>query len=174
MHEVVAKVLAGNTNAFRVIVQKYSESLLSFGQQMLHNQHDAEEATQQTFIKAFKHLSGYNPELPMEPWLYRIHLNSCRTMYRQRRRRDIFTFLSENDADPVNSDPMEDLSVEYIHGCVNKLSWKQKSAFQLMEIQGMSSDEAAEVMACNASTARVHLKRARETLQKQLRSIGYD
>ena len=67
-----------------------------------------------------------------------------------------------------------EVNLDAIRLCIDDLSWKQKTAFILMNIEGYSSKEAAERMDCSDATARVHLNRAKNNIQKKLRKLGYE
>lgn len=175
MQEVIKRVLEGDENAFRIIVRQYSPELLGFATRMLGNETDAQDATQTTFIKLFANLKRYKAAYPFKPWLYKIHLNTCRTVYRQIKRRMIETDLEpyhggDQSRDLVSEGP----SIETIQACISRLTWKQATAFQLIEVEGFSAEEAGNSMSCAAATARVHLMRAKQNLQSMLKEAGYE
>lgn len=175
MQEVIRRVLEGDGNAFRKIVQEYSELLLGFARRILNDEDDARDATQISLIKVYRNLHRYKPDYPLKPWIYKIHLNTCRSMYRQRKMRshdDIETLhLSDKRSERLVE---EGPDFEVIQGCLDKLTWKQGIAFQLMAVEGFSADEAAVTMKCAPATARVHLMRARQNLQVMLKELGYE
>ncbi len=175
MQEVIERILKGDQNAFRTIVQQYSNELLGFAVRVLGDSDDAQDATQATFIKLFRNLGRYNPEYPFRPWLFKIHLNTCRSMYRQRKNRGwIVSEVVQQSDESAHRRVTEGPEIELIQACIDRLTWKQSSAFQLMEIDGFSAEEAAVSMNCAAATARVHLMRAKQNLQKMLRRSGYE
>ena len=174
MQAVIQRVLDGDQNAFRKIVQHYSVELLNFAERILQDPQEAQDATQTTFIKLFANLHRYQPDRPFKPWLYRIHLNNCRSLYRQRQRKWHETMdypIGDVSAEKqVTSGP----DLETIQACIDRLTWKQSMAFQLMEVEGFSADEAGNTMQCAAATVRVHLMRAKRNLRDMLRDCGYE
>ncbi|MCB9357837.1 MAG: RNA polymerase sigma factor [Calditrichaeota bacterium] len=171
MQEIIRDILAGNTNRFREIVSKYSDDLLRVAYHFARNWDDAREWTQITFVKCFENLRRYDPQRPFAPWLYRIHVNVCKSHARRAKRYESLTEGAINLHSAPHSETQVDES-ERIHAQIARLPLKQRTAFILIEIEGMSSAEAAFAMGCKDSTARVHLARAKDTLRKQLTDMG--
>lgn len=172
VQEIVQDILAGNTDRFREIVRAYGDQLLRVAYQFARNWDDAREWTQITLVKCYENLRQFDPNRPFEPWLYRIHVNVCKSRLRRQRR---FLFLSDRETSDIPQAAQEagvDES-ELILRQIARLPLKQRSAFILIEIEGMSSAEAAFAMNCKDSTARVHLARAKETLRKTLTEMGF-
>ncbi|MBU0509463.1 RNA polymerase sigma factor, partial [bacterium] len=129
--------------------------------------------TQRTFIRCYLNLRRYDPRRPFRPWLYRIHLNGCKSAARNRGRRSE-RFVSVDSAilpvDPVESTGVEEIILRQI----DRLPPRQKAAFILIEIENHTSPEAAEILGCSDSTVRVHLARAKETLRRRLTELGIE
>lgn len=171
MQEIIRDILTGNHDRFREIVSTYGDDLLRVAYYFARNWDDARDWTQITFIKCFEHLRDYDPQRPFAPWLYKIHINVCKSRLRSFRR---FLSLSADDSSEsatATPEPQLDES-EIILKQIARLPLKQKTAFILIEIEGLSSAEAAFVMGCKDSTARVHLSRAKESLRNKLSEMG--
>ncbi len=173
MESLIHEILEGNSDAFRDIVKAYDRKLLSMAFRYFHDWEDARDVTQSTFIKVFNNLKRYRTDQPFTPWIYKIHLNSCRSYYRKMKlRKNVLSSLFADDPETTEIENSEgDLLI--ILRCVDRLTWKQKTAFTLMEIEGFSSEEAAGIMGCKPGTVRVHLNRARNNLQTKLKALGY-
>jgi RNA polymerase sigma-70 factor (ECF subfamily) len=172
MKAVIRDILNGNTAAFRQIVQQYDQQLLGIAYQYFHDWEEARDVTQDTFIKFFKNLDRYDPDYPLDPWIYRIHVNTCRSHYRKMKVRKLFfADLPAGESAATVNDVHDDSLV--IMNCVDRLPWAQKTAFILIEIKGFTARETAAVLGCKAGTVRVHLNRARKTLQTKLKKLGY-
>ncbi|NOZ03429.1 MAG: RNA polymerase sigma factor [FCB group bacterium] len=173
MKSVIYEILAGNSDAFREIVKAYDKQLLTMAFRYFHNWEDARDVTQTTFMKVFNNLKRFRTDQPFKPWIYKIHLNTCRSYYRKMKlRKSALAALFAGDPETADVGHAEgDLLI--ILRCVDRLTWKQKTAFTLMEIEGFSSEEAAGIMGCKPGTVRVHLNRARNNLQTKLRALGY-
>jgi len=168
---VIREILAGDKEKFRVIIREYSADLLRLAHHFVRDWDEAEDITQATFIACYRSLSHYDPARPFRPWLYRIHLNRCRSAYRWRRRH-LARIMRLEDAPPTPADPDPGDRSELIMQQVDRLATKQKAAFILIEIENLTSLEAAQIMGCSDSTARVHLVRAKQRLRKLLAAAG--
>lgn len=171
MNSIVQDIRNGNKELYRTIVREYGDDLLRVAYHFVRDWDEAKDITQQTFIRCYETLNRYNPEQPFRPWLYRIHLNLCKSTYRSLRRKLIrFASLDESHAQSSASDETGDYAL--ILGQVHKLPGKQKAAFVLVEIEEYSQREAAELLGCAESTLRVHLARAKQKLRTRLSQLG--
>src|SRR5438093_4145182 len=84
--EIIAQVLDGRRDAYSGIVDRYYGECSRFAYRMLGNRQDAEDALQETFLRAYRALARYRHSDRFRPWLYRILVNQCRTTARHRRR----------------------------------------------------------------------------------------
>ncbi len=167
MESLIKQILGGNPEGFRQIIHQYEDQLLQTAFRFFHDWDDAKDATQNTFIAVHKHLNTFDINKPFAPWIHSIHLNQCRSLYRKKK---VWNGLKEAIGLRQSNKHTNPESGEYdfIRTCMDQLSWYQKTAFILMEIEGYSSAEAGERMGCADATARVHLKRAKENLKKKL------
>lgn len=171
MQEIVRDILAGNNDRFREIVREYGDDLLRVAYHFARNWDDAREWTQITLIKCFENLHRYDQQRPFAPWLYRIHLNVCKSHARSLRRRlMLFGLFASEDTISVPEATVDES--ELILMQIARLPLKQQMAFILVEIKGLNSADAAYVMGCKDSTVRVHLARAKETLRRILTETG--
>lgn len=171
MQDLIRDILAGNQDRFRDLVQQHSHDLLRMAYHFVHDWHDAQDLTQATWIRCYQNLRRYDPEKPFRPWLYRIHVNVCKSAARWRRlRRSREEPLSESGHELHSEIGADDSSL--ILREIARLPMRQKSAFILVEIEGMNSREAAFVLGCADSTLRVHLARAKQTLRNNLTKLG--
>jgi RNA polymerase sigma factor (sigma-70 family) len=157
--------------SFRAIIREYSDDLMRIAFHFVRDWDEAEDLTQITFIKCYRSLKRYDPERPFRAWLFRIHLNTCKSAARKAARRKLRKVRLKDAATAVLS-PSEGDDSDLIFKLIARLSAKQRAAFVLMAIEEMSSAEAAYVMGCSDSTARVHLARAREFLRAELSKLG--
>lgn len=163
--------MAGNKERFRDILREYGEDLLRVAYHFVHDWDEAKDVTQQTFIRCYTRLRSYDPRRPFRPWLYRIHLNGCKSAARRCRRRSARFTAIENVEEPAHS---ADVSNDYdaIVRQIDALPTRQKAAFVLIEIESYTSVEASEMLSCSDSTVRVHLARAKRTLRERLKRLG--
>ena len=172
MDDVIRKILEGDKEKFRIILQAYNEELLRIAYHFVQNWEDAKDITQNTFIKVYRSLRSYQPKRPFKAWIYRIHLNQCKSAYRKHKRR-IASQVSLDSATDTAAPAWEFTGEEaIILNHVHNLSSKQRAAFIFVEIEGYTSKEAAQIIGCSDSTLRVHLVRAKQNLHKKLKESG--
>ena len=172
MDDVIRKILEGDKEKFRIILREYNEELLRIAYHFVQNWEDAKDITQNTFIKVYRSLRSYHPGRPFKPWIYRIHLNQCKSAYRKHKRR-IASQVSLDSSTDTAAQTREFTGEEaIILNHVHSLSSKQRAAFVLVEIESYASKEAARMIGCADSTLRVHLARAKQNLRKKLKESG--
>ena len=168
MRSIITEILAGNSDAFRVIVTDNREELLRVAWHFVHDWEEAKDITQETFIRCYRSLNKYDPDQPFRPWLYKIHLNGCRSAAsRWWRRLGRERRVKEDDAVVQESQPENDYS--NIRTAIERLSKHQKAAFIMIAIEEHSTADAACELGVAESTLRVHLARAREKLRRELK-----
>jgi RNA polymerase sigma factor (sigma-70 family) len=86
VQEIIREILTGNQDRFREIVKTHGDDLLRVAYHFVRNWDDARELTQITFLRCFENLRRYDPQRPFAPWLYRIHVNVCKSHARRLRR----------------------------------------------------------------------------------------
>ena len=169
---MVAQVLAGDASQFRQVVDAWQRTLLRMAYRFTGNWADAEEITQTTLIRVYRSLSSFKPGNPFEPWLFRIHLNNCRSYCTRRKWERLLrvplTDLIETPAAKAAHDSGIDRQITQ---AVEMLPWRQRSVFSLIELEEFSINEAAELLGCAEATVRVHLHRAKQTLKKRLKGL---
>src|SRR5690625_1049522 len=81
--ELVAKVVAGERREFAVLVERYQRDIYNLAYRSTYNRHDAEDITQETFLRAFRSLAKYDTTRSLRTWLYTIAVNICRDWVRR-------------------------------------------------------------------------------------------
>ena len=84
--QIIASVLAGQTNEFRLLVDQYRQPVFRFARNLIGDEHDAEDITQDVFLAAFDHLNSYNANrAPLRTWLFTITRNRCVNYLKRKR-----------------------------------------------------------------------------------------
>lgn len=175
---------AGDRAEFARLVEAYSGVIYRLAVKMLENDQDAEDVLQETFIKAYRNLAGFDGRSSLSTWLYRIATNEALMLLRRRKQ----TPLSIDE--PVETDegaqepvqiidwccmPEEELlSAEarrYLDGAIDKLPHSLRVVFLLRDIEGLSTQETAEVLNLSEMAVKTRLSRARLRLRELL--TGY-
>jgi RNA polymerase sigma-70 factor (ECF subfamily) len=170
--EMARQCQAGSLDAFEELVRRYEKQIFNFLRQFTRNPHDAEDLTQETFVKAFRSLHRYNPSLAFAPWLFAI---ARRTVASHFRSAEHFEELP-TDSEAAEENPATALEQSDEQKSLWNLVWrlkpKQAEAVWLRYAEGFSVAETARVMGTNQVHVKVLLHRARSNLSKILNARG--
>ena len=175
----------GDQSAFDQMVTRYWDRIFSMVHQLLRNQQDAEEVTQDAFIRAHRGLANFRGDSAFSTWLYQIATNLARNRYWYwwRRKRDKSVSFdapvsSENDmtlADiiPAEVETPDDIAVtqEFVSRIgqgMEKLSAKHREILVMRNIKNLSYEEIASILAISVGTVKSRIARARESLRSKL------
>lgn len=171
---VVRQVLAGDTEAFRLLVARHRERLGRFALQMLGNREDAEEALQDAFVRAYRSLARCADPERFDGWLFRILANRCRTNGARRRRYEA-TFVADEVALTATPDPAtERTGKDHAAGggdlarALGQLDTDSREAFLLKYVEELSYEEMARLTGAGVSALKMRVKRACERLRRIL------
>jgi RNA polymerase sigma-70 factor (ECF subfamily) len=168
---IVRRVLAGDTEAYRILVGRHRDRFARFAYRMLGNREDAEEALQDAFIRAWRALDQCADPDRFDNWCFRILANRCRTRGSRRGRYEA-TFVAdeaavENSADPA-AGGREFEEGEEIARALGQLEPASREAFLLKYVEEMTYDEMAELTGEGVSALKMRVKRACERLRHLL------
>jgi RNA polymerase sigma-70 factor (ECF subfamily) len=159
--------LAGQTEAFGVLVTRYQKVMYTVALRMLGNQEDAQDATQDAFVKAYQRLATFDPSYRFYSWMYRIVVNQCLNVARDRRPEDPLEIDVACEGDPFDMT----LSAERHHqieAALLKLTPDQRAVTVLRHFAGQSYGEIAEALAIPEKTVKSRLYTARQRLGELL------
>ncbi len=176
----IARVQAGDTDAYERLVLRYQDRIHALVLRMVRDRQDAEDLTQEAFIRAFRALHAFRAEASFHTWIFRIAVN---TVISHRRKKQLPTAAaigtSEPD-DPVATidppdprrSPDEALEAEerrkaVVHA-VNTLDPEFRDAIALRDLQGCTYDQMAEILGCPVGTVKSRIHRARLALKEIL------
>ena len=164
---VVARVLAGQTDAYRVLVERYRQQYARLAVRMLGDRQDAEEALQDAFVRAFRSLEKCDDPAKFGSWLYRILMNRCRTAGVRRGRRERTFVRDEGAVLDAGEEHPEDRAAwrEEIQRALLKLEPEQREAFLLKHVEEMGYDDMAVMTGVGVSALKMRVKRACERLR---------
>jgi len=167
----------GDISSFEEIVLKYQDKIYNLCRHMLQNAHDAEDAAQDVFIKAYQNLNRFKPEASLLTWLYRIAINTCIDYSRKPFFESLFKTSKEGDVfaiDQLSNSPSPERLYESkqishaIQLALGRLSEKLRTVIVLKEIEGFSYEEIAEILEVSIGTVKSRISRAREELKELL------
>ncbi len=163
-----------NKPQFNVIYKDYAKLVYNLSLHYLHNTEDAQEATQDVFVKIYQKIEGFNNKSSLKTWIYRITINHCLDVIKSKNRKLRVLFSREyEDNDKIDFDhpgiKIETKeAVEKIMGELNKLPENQKTALILKGIEGLSQKEIASILKIKEKALESLLSRARKNLKKRL------
>ncbi len=173
--ELLSAVGRGDEGAFAEIVDRKTGPLLHLAFRIVGDREEAKDLVQLAFLRAWEHRERYDARWSANTWLYRIttnlgidYIRSCST--RRRKAEPVRHHLRAVHSRPEGGfeSVMAGESLAILRDLASDLSVRQRKAFWLREVEGMSSKEVAEVLECKESTVRNHLFAARRKLKREL------
>jgi RNA polymerase sigma-70 factor (ECF subfamily) len=178
---LIALILAGQNQHYHELIRPYERTVYMTALSIIKNEADAEEITQEAFLKAFRNISTFRAESKFGTWLISIVMNEARARLR---RQAIVPMESLDDTNEEGAGvspallrdwreiPLEAIEQkeirEMLQGAVMSLPDIYRQVFLLRDVEELSVAETAEALAISISTVKVRLHRARLMLQKQL------
>ena len=158
--------------SFTELVSEYQTSLLRMCYLNLHDAGLAEDAVQETFVKAYRTLGEFRGDSSLRTWLMRIAINTCRDMQRGSWLKHISRTVTLDElAEPSESFPEDALAVNME---IARLPVKLRETVLLYYYQGMGIGEVAEALGIAVSSASERLKRAKEKLRYALKEAYFN
>lgn len=178
---LVAKAREGDSGAFNELVNRYSRKIYRLAKHITQNDEDAEDVLQETFLKAFEHLSGFQGQSKFYTWIVRIAVNES-LMKLRKRKSDRSVPLDEPldtgedtvvreiavwDENPEQRYSREELG-EILDEAVQSLRPVFRTVFVLRDIEELSTEETAEALGISVPAVKSRLLRARLQLREKL------
>ncbi len=170
----------GDKSAFEEIVLTYQNNIYSLCSYMLGDTDTANDAAQETFLKAYQSLKNFRPNASIYTWLYRIAVNTC-IDYKRKSTFETHFPHTTNDTSHIEEQPSVDLSPEKsyeskqiadaLNNALNKLSLKLKTIIVMKEVEGLSYEEIADILDISIGTVKSRISRAREELKKLIKGF---
>ncbi|HEV2641545.1 MAG TPA: RNA polymerase sigma factor [Candidatus Elarobacter sp.] len=169
--DLVATVLAGDVEVFAVLVRRYRDPCFRFAVRLLGNREDAEDALQDSFVRAYRGLAGCREPERFRAWLYQIVVNECRTRATRGARRDGGMVHDAHDdiADPASG--RDTALSEEIAYALAQLVPEQREAFVLKYVDELSYEEMAKITGARVSALKMRVKRSCERLRDLLEGV---
>ena len=169
--ELVRRVLAGQTDEFRALVDRHQQPVFRFAVGMLGNREEAQDVAQEAFLAAFANLSSFDSSRAAFPtWLFTIARNRCLNLLKQRRpiaHCELDSIGGAASADPIVN---QELS-QQLDRALAALPVEQRSAFVLAEIEELPYAEIARIEQTSVGTVKSRIHRAKQRLQSLLEPV---
>ena len=176
--EVVARVLAGETAMFEIIMRRHNQLLYRVARAILRNDGEAEDVMQDAYVRAYEYLGQFAGRAKFSTWLTRIAVHEALARRHRGNRYQELEPMSEREGDPMDRfaslapDPEQQASNSEVRTlleeAVEKLPDAYRTIFMLRDIEEMSTTDAAEVLEITEDNVKVRLHRARALLRKTL------
>jgi RNA polymerase sigma-70 factor (ECF subfamily) len=175
------QVQAGDLGAFEQLVARYQTMVHGLAMSILRKPEDAEEATQDAFLKLFRARGSYDHARSLEPWLLRIAGNACRDKLRRRRAAELPTMQATGDGgrDPLLDLPdvraMQGASRRFVDHSVRseleQLSDRVRQPLELKYLRGFTNQQIAEALGISVSNVKVQIARGKDILASRLQGV---
>lgn len=168
----IERTLAGDADAYRLLVLRYQDRLFNSLFQASRSREDAEEVTQEAFLQAYRRLGSFEARASFSTWLYRIAFNLLYSQRRRQRRVVSLDALPNPDVvdrrEPPEAEMERQERVQLVHRALDQLPDEQRSILVLRELEGYDYRQIADALELPPGTVRSRLHRARLQLREHL------
>ncbi|QIH38798.1 RNA polymerase sigma factor [Flavobacterium sp. Sr18] len=163
-------IIQGDTNVFSVLVDRYKEMIFTLALKMIKNREEAEEVSQDTFIKIYNSLNKFKGDSKFSTWIYKIAYNTCLDRLKKNKKEENTILIDEfsdnlvKTLDNAFSALEEKERKQTIQNCLNLLSREENFLLTLYYFDDQNLDEIAKIMDINSNNVKVKLFRSRKKL----------
>ena len=180
----MARLAAGHDSALNDLMTRHAPRLFNYLLRQLHNEADAEDAAQESFVRVFQHRHTYDPRHRFTPWLYTIATNLARSRQRHHARHPAISL--ESSGDPADGElkdrvasprpgPAEQMETAEraatVRHAVAQLPAELREPLLLAEYEELSHQEIGAILGCSPKAVEMRVYRARQQLRKDLASL---
>jgi len=177
---LVARLQRGDADAFETLVRTHSSRLLSVARRFLSNEHDAQDALQDAFIRAFRAIGTFEERAQLHTWLHRIVVNSALMKLRERRRKpeesieDLLPTFAADGHQASESRDWSDAVLErkesarVVRQAIAQLPEQYRVVLMLRDLEERDTAETAALLGTSSNVVKVRLHRARQALRTLL------
>ena len=172
--EAIERAKAGDQQAFRFLVESFQGFVYSIAFRFTSDEAEAEDLTQEAFIRLWKNLDRYNPEYKLRTWLGKIITNLSLDFLKSSRKKSERERISMDEHLPVadHKHHENELNARELQGILRKLADqlnpKQKAAFVLRDLEMMDVSEVCELLGETAANLKSNLYYARKNIRENL------
>lgn len=180
---IIESCLIGDVNQFSKLVDKYKSMVYNLCYRMCHNRVEAEDLTQESFLRAFQYLKKYDPTHQFSTWLYQVSLNIIRDKLKKKKietyswdqtaedRHHYQSAMKENSSGNPEEAYKKREEKELLERSIGSLPLSYREVIILRHFQGLSYHEIAMILKLPLSTVKTRLYRARQQLQEMLHDL---
>lgn len=161
--------------AFRELVDRHRHRVWSISRRYFGDAHDAEDATQETFLRVLRHGASFRGDAQVSTWLYRVATNTCHDLARHRARRPAVPLERLDDLAPAAPDPTDAVDDAHrLRAALAELDDDVRALLLMCTVEGVPYDEVAAVFGIAVGTVKSRVHRARARLAELLADIEPD
>lgn len=168
--EWLAKIRTGDKESFRYFYEMYADAAIRTASAITRNREMAKDAVQETFVRVYRQIGSYNPELPFDPWFYRILTNECLRLLKKEAPLSKFEHADLENDPSLAEESFDQLSDLY--DTIQSLDDVHRIPLILKYIKGFSEIEIADILSLNQNTVKSRLFKGRKRLKVQLDMTG--
>ncbi len=189
--DCVVLARSGNETAIEELVRRHTPGVYNLQYRLLGTREAAEDATQETFMRAYRNLTRFDPRRVFKAWLYAIAWNYARDELRRRKRRSGVpearpgsrrapptASAADEPCDYRTAAPAEAVvrkeEEEWVHRALHRLRPQERAVLLLREFEGLSYEDLARLFACRVGTVKSRLNRARLELKRVMTKLRPD
>ena len=179
---LIEQCLKGQQSSFSELIDKYKNLVFNLAYRMTYNLQDAEDISQEVFIRVYKSLYNFNPNYKFSTWLYQMTLNLCRDRFRKGKIPSVSldTPLDKDDQKdlrsiiPDNQNNPEDIIIRteqtnFVNELISSLPLKYREVIVLRHLRDLSYEEMSKILNISLGSVKTRLFRAREQLKNKLK-----
>jgi RNA polymerase sigma-70 factor (ECF subfamily) len=177
--QIIERTLGGEPEAFSLLVRRWERQIYGLTLRMLGRDDEAKDATQETFISAYRNLSKFRGEAKFSSWIYRIALNICNTKLRSRSKvtisleeqREATGFELAADLDDLSSNIQQEQITQHVRRALQGLPPEMRQVIIMKEYDGLKFSEIAEILGIPLSTVKTRMYTGLTELRKRLEHL---
>lgn len=171
-HQLLAAHVDGQSAAFGELFDRHRDRLWSVALRTAGSPEDAADALQDAMIAAFRRAASFRGEAAVTTWLHRIVVNACLDQHRRRKSRPTTSWIETLHEHPGDIDDMSnrELQIE-LERALTELPDDQRAAIVLVDVEGYSVDDAAQILQCPPGTVKSRCSRGRAKLAARLEGV---
>ena len=176
--ELVKRVCMGETQLFRLLIERHQQHIFNLCYRMLPRFEEADDATQDTFLKAYRSLKQFRGDARLKTWLCRIARNECLNRLRHERMVPLDEQMTGEggfqlvDSTPSPLELIEQQEIQStVHAAINELPPSYRLVITLFHLDGLSYEEISQVMEIPMGTVKTQIFRARRLLKSKLQAF---
>lgn len=166
--ELVQQTKAGDTEAYSELMRRHQQVIYNLCYRFMRDSSQAEDMSQEAFLKGYRLLHGFRGDCTFSTWLYRVAGSVCLTEIARRKRRGETALLPQHMEQVLAPQAEPSDMPEKIRGCVSQLSQRYATIITMYYLKGLPYEEIAQVLNIPMGTLKTWMFRARKQLRKVL------